>query len=603
VKPNPAEERSRVLIVDDDESTRLLISAALGAEDFELFEAESGEAALRTCATVAPHIVLLDVMMPGSDGYATCRSLRGQLENPDVLVLMVTGRDDQEAIQLAYDAGATDFISKPINYVILRHRVRYMLRAFRDRKAAEAQVTRLAYYDELTGLPNRAYLRRHLGNLVEQTKRRGQCGAVVSLDLDGFKRVNDTLGHAAGDLLLGLVAQRIAGCFGEGGPASRASVVEAPVDLLAKLPGDEYVAVLAGLFDSEDAVRFGERVREHLAEPFSIGDDEVFVTVSVGIAPFPAAEEAPEHLLRNADAAMYDAKREGGNRLELYRDELGKKARQKLEIENSLRRALDRNEFELFYQPKVNCRDGVVVVGTEALIRWRRPGHGLVPPLDFIPIAEKTGLIVPIGAWALITACRQTVEWMEQGLPKLSIAVNISARQVRTQELTSQVRAALSRTGLPPELLELEITEGILMEDVKLAGRVLGELRDLGVRVAIDDFGTGYSSLGYLRNLPVDTLKVDRSFVRDVTTNQDSAAIATAILAMSKSLRLNVVAEGVETQEQLDFLIEHECPEVQGFFFSKPLPSAEFVEWLRGRGAALKPRSAPIPGKSVARAI
>jgi diguanylate cyclase (GGDEF)-like protein len=602
MKTNLAEERSRVLIVDDDESTRLLISAALGSENFDLFEAESGEEALHMCATVAPHIVLLDVMMPGSDGYATCRALRSQLDNPDVLVLMVTGRDDQDAIQLAYDAGATDFIAKPINYVILRHRVRYMLRAFRDRRAAEAQVTRLAYYDELTGLPNRAYLRRHLGNLVELAKRRGQCGAVVSLDLDGFKRVNDTLGHAAGDLLLGAVADRIALCFGEDGPAQRASVLEAPVDLLAKLPGDEYVAVLPALSEPSEAASFAERVVRHLAEPFALGEHEVFITVSAGIAQFPAAEDAAEHLLRNADAAMYDAKREGGNRFQVYNDEMGKVARHKLEIENSLRRALDRDEFELFYQPKVDCRAGVVV-GTEALIRWRRPGHGLVPPLDFIPIAERTGLIVPIGAWALTTACRQTKAWLEQGLPKLSVAVNISARQFRNQELTHQVKAALAQTGLPAELLELEITEGILMEDVKLAGRVLGELRELGVKVAIDDFGTGYSSLGYLRNLPVDTLKVDRSFVRDVTTNQDSAAIAAAILAMSKSLRLNVVAEGVESREQLDFLIDHDCREVQGFFFSKPLPSLDFVEWLKGRGSTLKPRSVPHSGKSVARAI
>ncbi len=601
--PNPAEERSRVLIVDDDESTRLLISAALGSENFDLFEAESGEEALRLSASVVPHIVLLDVMMPGSDGYATCRALRSQLDNPDVLVLMVTGRDDQEAIQLAYDAGATDFIPKPINYVILRHRVRYMLRAFRDRRAAEEQVTRLAYYDELTGLPNRAYLRRHLGNLVEGAKRRGHCGAVVSLDLDGFKRVNDTLGHAAGDRLLGAVADRIASCFGEDGPAQRASMFEGPVDLLTKLPGDEYVAVLPALSSPSEAAEFAERVIAHLAEPFALGEHEVFITASAGIAQFPAAEDGPEALLRNADAAMYDAKREGGNRPQIYNDEMGKAARHKLEIETGLRRALDRDEFELFYQPKVDCRAGVVV-GTEALIRWRRPGHGLVPPLDFIPIAERRGLIVPIGAWALMTACRQTVTWMEQGLPKLSIAVNISARQFRAQELTNQVKAALSQTGLPAELLELEITEGILMEDVKLAGRVLGELRDLGVKVAIDDFGTGYSSLGYLRNLPVDTLKVDRSFVRDVTTNQDSAAIAAAILAMSKSLRLNVVAEGVENREQLEFLIDHECREVQGFFFSKPLPSPEFVEWLKGRGASLKPRSSvPQPEKSVARSL
>jgi EAL domain-containing protein (putative c-di-GMP-specific phosphodiesterase class I) len=289
--------------------------------------------------------------------------------------------------------------------------------------------------------------------------------------------------------------------------------------------------------------------------------------------------------LRNADAAMYDAKRNGGSRFQFYCSDMSRRTREALELENRLRRALEREEFELYYQPKLESKTGRVV-GVEALLRWRSPERGLVPPMDFIPLAEKTGLIIPIGAWVLRRACRELKSWQEQGLPAMTMAVNISTRQFRDRDVSQLVRAALAETGIVPKSLELEITEGSLMEDTRYAASVLNELREIGVRVAIDDFGTGYSSLGYLRVLPVDMLKIDRSFVRDVTDNQDSAAIAAAILAMSHSLRLEAVAEGVETRAQLDFLVQHGCPLVQGFLYSRPLPGPEFVAWLRSREAA-----------------
>jgi EAL domain-containing protein (putative c-di-GMP-specific phosphodiesterase class I) len=310
--------------------------------------------------------------------------------------------------------------------------------------------------------------------------------------------------------------------------------------------------------------------------------------VSIGIAHYPSTTDAPEDLLRNADAAMYRAKRDGGTRFQFYCEEMSQKAREAIGLQSDLRHALDAQELELHFQPKLDSKTSAVL-GAEALLRWRRPGHGLVPPLEFIPLAERTGLIVPIGTWVLRTACAQASAWAARGLRGFSVAVNISARQFRDRALLEIVRAALSQSGLPPRCLELEITEGTLMEDLKVAASVLRELRALGVRVAIDDFGTGYSSLSYLRCLPVDTLKVDRSFVREITTNHDSAAITIAILTMARSLKLNVVAEGVEKQEELEFLARHDCPEVQGFLFSRPLPHAEFLAWWSARQGRDRP--------------
>ena len=576
----PGYDRPRILVVDDDETVRMLAATMLRDEGFEVLEASSGPRALEICERVSPDVVLLDVTMPRMDGYETCVALRERPGGADQLILMTTGLDDPDAIEHAYDAGATDFIAKPINFQLLRHRMRYLIRARRDRQLAEERIQRMAFYDELTGLPNRAFLKRHLPYVIEQARRRERAGAVLSLDLDGFKRVNDTLGHAAGDRLLREVGDRLERCLRGGDCVTRGE--QETSDAIARFGGDEFVVVLSDLESMEDAAQISHRIIEILAEPVTLGGQDFHVNCSIGIAPFPAGDDDPEVLLGNADAAMYDAKRNGGSRFQFYCSDMSRRTREALELENRLRRALEREEFELHYQPKVESRTGRVV-GVEALLRWRSPERGLVPPMEFIPLAEKTGLIIPIGAWVLRRACRELKSWEEQGLSRISMAVNISTRQFRDRDVSQLVRAALAETGIVPGTLELEITEGSLMEDTRYAANVLNELRQIGVRVAIDDFGTGYSSLGYLRVLPVDMLKVDRSFVRDVTENQDSAAIAAAILAMSHSLRLEAVAEGVETREQLEFLVRHGCPLVQGFLYSRPLPAAEFVAWLRAR--------------------
>jgi diguanylate cyclase len=602
-KKNVTQPRPKILIVDDDETERALAGAGFADDGLELLEASSGAEALEVFANERPNIVMLDLVMPGMDGYATCSEIRQRAVGADVIILVATSLDDEESIDLAYRSGATDFIAKPIHYGILRHRVRHLLAAQCERQVVQQEIAHMAFHDELTGLPNRAFLKQMLPYVVEQARRRNCAGAVLSIDLDGFKQVNDTLGHGAGDRVLREVASRLDGCLRGSDCVTRSGQGDSAVDAIARFGGDEFVVVLSDLASSEDAALVSDRIIRILTEPFTmvlaevdgvgLGKQEFHVTCSIGIAPFPSGEDDPELLLSNADAAMYDAKKNGGGKSQYYCAEMSRKAREALELETNLRHALERGEFELHYQPKVRCSTGAVA-GVEALLRWRRPGVGLVSPMDFIPLAEKTGLIVPIGAWVIRAACAQVKAWDAEGIRGMSVAVNISSRQFRNRELTDVIRAALADAGVSGSRLEVEITEGALMEDAKHAASVLNELRGLGVRVAIDDFGTGYSSLSYLRVLPVDTIKVDRSFVRDVTVNHDSAAIAATILAMSHSLRLECVAEGVETPEQVDFLVRHGCPVVQGFLFSKPLPAAELSVWLRARSDDAGPLSGRV---------
>lgn len=441
-----------------------------------------------------------------------------------------------------------------------------------EQKQNEASIDHLAFYDPLTGLPNRAYLLQHLERVLEQARQSGGSGALLCIDLDGFKRVNDSLGHRIGDDLLLQTKDRLAGCIA---PGIEPGIADGK--LVARLGGDEFVLLIPNLPNVGSAESLASDVVQAIAAPFQFEEQEIFLSASVGIAHFSSADVKAEALLRSADAAMYHAKRSGGGRFEAHSENFQRLARARLDLESGLRHALDRGELELFFQPKVDCRSRALL-GVEALLRWRRPGSGLVSPLDFIPISEECGLIVPIGEWVLERACSQARSWLEAGR-RLSVAVNLSARQLREPDLAEKIRKILDLTQLPPEQLEVEITEGTLMHDVDVVAGILGDLRRLGVRIAIDDFGTGYSSLAYLRSLPVDTLKIDRSFVRDVTTNEDSAAIAAAIISMSKSLRLHVVAEGVETEEQFQFLAAHQCEEVQGFLISRPLPAADFERW------------------------
>jgi diguanylate cyclase (GGDEF)-like protein len=438
--------------------------------------------------------------------------------------------------------------------------------AIEKHRDQESLVT-MAYYDVLTGLPNRALLQDRLHQAMIESDRHERLTALLFLDLDRFKTINDTLGHEQGDLLLKQVAKRLTECV-------------RPGDTVARPGGDEFIIVLADVAQVDNVSRVAQKIIDAFSRPFEIGGRELFVTCSVGVTLYPFDDRDIEALYRNADAAMYHAKDEGRNNFQFYSAEMNVESYKRLTLENALRRALERDELRLFYQPQVDLNSGRIV-GAEALIRWQHPELGLVSPADFIPLAEETGLIVPIGEWVLRQACAQAHAWQDAGLPPVRVAVNLSERQFRQSGLYEVITAALQQAGLAPEWLEVELTESLVMHDVNRTIDVLRGLKQMGVTVAVDDFGTGYSSLSYLRRLPIGVIKIDRAFIEHISDNPDDAAIAKAIIALAKSLQLKTVAEGVETGEQADFLRRHGCDVMQGFYFSRPLPADKFIELLR----------------------
>ncbi len=435
-----------------------------------------------------------------------------------------------------------------------------------ERHAAEAKIRQLAYYDPLTRLPNRTLLHDRVDQILAQASREGRLAALFFIDLDHFKTINDSLGHFTGDQLLCEVAQRMTGCI-------RRS------DTLARLGGDEFVIVCGEAISMDGAAGIARKVLQAVAKPFTVDGHQLQVTPSIGISLYPQDGEDFETLLKHADTAMYRAKESGRNAYQFFAREMNEAALERLMLENSLRVALERRELELHYQPQIELASGRII-GAEALIRWRHPQLGMIPPVRFIPVAEASGLIVPIGSWVLKEACRQAASWRRAGLPPITVAVNLSSAQFRQQRFEETVAGVLELTGLPADHLELELTESIVMEDAELTVQALRRLSVMGVQLAIDDFGTGYSSLSYLKRFPIDKLKIDRSFVRDIVTDVDDWAIASTVISMGQSLRLQVIAEGVETVEQLDMLRRQGCHAVQGYHFSKPLPADSFARLL-----------------------
>jgi len=435
-----------------------------------------------------------------------------------------------------------------------------------EREAAElatVEIEHLAYHDALTGLPNRPLFVDRLIVALAQAHRGNQKLAVFFLDLDRFKDINDSLGHSVGDTLLKAVAERVRRCVREG-------------DTVARFGGDEFTLLIPRIESVEDAAKIAQKIIETLKIPFFIHDRELFATTSIGISIFPGDGQDPETLVRNADAAMYRAKDQGRDNYQLYAPAMNERALERLALENMLRKALANDELVLFYQPIVDLVTRRIV-GAEALIRWQHPELGLLSPAHFISVAELSGLIIPIGEWVLRTACRQLRAWQRKYDPALSMSVNLSARQFQQPDLVGQIRGAIADTGVEPRLVELEITESNAMQNAENTIYTLRELKTLGVRIAMDDFGTGYSSLNYLKRFPIDTLKLDQSFVTGIRTDGSDAAIVSAVISMAHSLHLEVVAEGVESEEQLAFLALQRCDRIQGFLFSEPLP-AEALE-------------------------
>jgi diguanylate cyclase (GGDEF)-like protein len=437
---------------------------------------------------------------------------------------------------------------------------------FFQRKRAEQDLLFIATHDALTGLPNRGMFHERLNHALARARRHDTKLSICFIDLDRFKNINDTLGHEAGDRLLQEMGRRLGSCLRE-------------TDTVARQGGDEFIVLLEELSDPQQSAKIAAKILSVVATPVLLNTREYQLTASIGISTYPDDGQDGAALLKNADSAMYRAKELGKNNFQFYSAQMNLHSLERLELEAQLRRAIERNEFLLHYQPKVDIRTGQVN-GVEALLRWQHPDRGLVPPMQFIPLAEETGLIESIGRWVLQSACRQVRSWQKQGLPPLNVAVNLSARQFSDENLIQDIKAALTASGLNPTHLELEITESMVMREPEKAIQTLSELSAMGLRVAIDDFGTGYSSLSALKRFPVHNLKIDRSFIKDIPGDADNVAITQAIIALAHTLRMTVIAEGVETKEQSDFLSTSGCDDLQGFFFSKPLPEKELLAFL-----------------------
>ncbi len=573
--------RGAVLVADDDPVMRLLMLEMLGQVGLDAIEAENGEQAVSLYRSMAPDLILLDVDMPGMDGFATCRAIRNTETNATVPIIMVTGSDDIEAVTQAYAVGATDFVSKPINWPILGHRVLGLVRHISERRRTEEQIRRLAYCDSLTGIPNRQAFLETLQNELRRAHDRGLCFAVLFMDLDGFKRVNDTLGHNVGDQLLMTVSERLRDTIR---PSDLVSRGEAHSNL-ARLGGDEFTILIPDLERVEDATNVAHRVKEAMRRPFLIDGQEIFVTASIGISLYPEDGQDCDSLLKYADTAMYHAKNCGKNNVQLYSSSLTMQIMSHVKLEVGLRKALQNGELSLLYQPQIDVHSGDLV-GVEALVRWHHPECGMISPTEFIPLAEETGLIVPIGEWVLRTACKQAKYWQQATGHAVRMAVNLSARQFKDDNLSQIVLSALHDSGLDPGMLELELTEGTLMDNAEATLATLEQLRAIGVYLSIDDFGTGYSSMNYLKRFAVRALKIDRSFISGLPQDCENATITRAIIAMAHGLKMDVIAEGVETKEQLKLLEHYGCDMAQGFYFGHPSSQDAIMQMLEKQMAA-----------------
>jgi len=576
---DPINHQAKILVVDDDQNVRLLTRQCLETENMTVVEASNGFEAIDIFVRERPDFVFMDVEMPGMTGLEACRRIRQLPQGESIPILIVTGSDDRQSIDQGFDAGATQYKTKPVNWSLLGRDVQYMLRAsnaFNSLKRQEDRLRYLAYYDPLTSLPNRRSFNEQLNRLLKRSQRHGTSAALLFIDLDHFKRINDSIGHARGDSLLVEIAKRLTMELREEDAINYFSESSAEVDNdadgateIARLGGDEFTVVLSDVADIADVEKVSRRILNSLSEPIALQSHNPVVTPSIGIALYPQDGTDPDTLVRNADTAMYVAKAEGRACYRFYNEEMNAQAVEQLKMEEELRHAMQNHELELRYQPQVDTATGTVV-SMEALVRWKHPTRGMVSPQEFIPVAESTGQIIELGEWVMGEVARHCLYWDTLGLDSFRVCVNISPLQFNQHNLPEWVADFLDQSGLPAERLELELTESAIMNDAETNIAKLRDLKALGVDLAVDDFGTGYSSLSYLKRFPIDTLKIDQSFISDLDST-DGAAIVDAILALAKSLNLRVIAEGIESEDQLSYLVKQDCHLLQGFYFARPI--------------------------------
>jgi len=562
-----------ILIIDDDEQIRGLLKDLL-SPTHDCTAVGSAEEALAILDSITFHLVISDINMGGISGLDLVPRILER--TPDTVVVMISGQQTIDFAIEAMRAGAFDYITKPLDLrhvetavkrALAHHQLLTQKRLYENHleeliKERTAKIEHLAYHDALTDLPNRVLFEDRCTQALAIAQRNQHLVAVMLVSIDRFKKVTESLGHAAGDVVLTEAAARLQRCVSNG-------------DTVARFEGDEFALLLTNISETADLVETARSISDVFKAPFRLGVQDVYVSTSIGISLFPFNGPESSTILRNAVAAQYRAKKQGGNNYQFYAADMNALAVKRLELETSMRRAIENEEFVSHYQPVVNLASGELV-GSEALVRWQHPELGLLPPARFIGLAEDTGLILDIGEFVLRQACSRTKVWQGRGFAGLRIAVNISARHFQQKNFSERLVEILGQTRLDPTCLELELTETSIMENTDGAVRVLSQARKLGVKVAIDDFGTGYSSLSYLKNLPIDTVKLDRSFVTGAATDPDDAALVMAIVTLAHNLRLKVIAEGVETEDQLAFLRRLRCDEAQGYLFGKPMPPEVF---------------------------
>ncbi len=718
LSPGAMRERPVVLHVDDDAAALMMAEGALEDAGFDIVHAEDGRQAIEQFHAVAPDLIIMDAVMPVMDGFSAIREIRKLPAGEHIPILMITGLDDFDSITRAYDEGATDFLAKPVNFIVLPHRVQYMLRSTKtanelrvsqtkldyaqrlarignweldlqtkelswsqefgrmfnldnnsskqywstmdeliveddrqsvqilleqsidkgepfnvefsvkleeaaemrrmrleaepftidrskacthllgtvqditDRVLAQQQIHNLAYYDVVTGLPNRAQLNERMSRTLRNAERNESKFAVLFLDLDHFKQVNDTYGHDVGDELLQKVSERLTSVIRDSDSIARPHQRDYDENrfTVARLGGDEFVVLLGDINRAEDAARIADRIAESVGKPYHLANSKMNVTSTIGISVFPADGTDCETLLKNADIAMYHAKQSGRDGYQFYSRGIHERAMERFSLERDLRHAIETEALTLVYQPKVRVSSGELD-GIEALVRWNHASRGSISPVEFIQLAEETGLILPLGRWVLREACQQLQTWINAGMKPTIMSVNCSSIQFSRGDVEADISEALNVSGLNPNYLEIEITESLLLNDLDAGINRLNELKTIGIQVSVDDFGTGFTSLSYLARLPADRLKIDQSFVADLdsgSNDNSGKAIVSSIITLGHNLGMKVVAEGVESDNQFNILSQVGCDEIQGYFISYPLNSEEFEAWANDKKNPLR---------------
>jgi diguanylate cyclase (GGDEF)-like protein len=554
------EERPIVVLADDDPSIRLMVRHVLESEDFDIVEASDGLEALKAVEKHHPALILLDAVMPGIDGFTTCQQIKDK-GYTDIPVMMITGLDDDASVERAYEVGAIDFITKPIKWAVLKHRVKSVV----AKVIAERKVKLLAYRDTLTGLPNRLLFADRLEQAVVRSERTRTSMALMLIDIDDFKLVNDSFGHDAGDKLIKAVGDLISKSLRR-------------ADTIARLGGDEFAVIIEGIDGPDDAISIADNLTTILEHNVRLDDQETYTSASIGIAVYPGDGKDARTLLKNSDTAMYRAKESGRHCFQFYKPEMSVSAMERLDLENSLKTAFENDEFLIHYQPVIDIHKNEVV-GVEALLRWHHPEKGMIQPNDFVSVVEDCGLIVALGEWMINSVCKQVKLWHDAGLEKQNVSINLSPRQFKEQDLVTLFTKALAENGIEGSSLSVEVTERTLIDNIGEVEKTLKRLREMGVRILLDDFGTGYASLAYLKEFPVDVVKIDHAFIAGIPDNQDDSAIVDAIAGLTRGLKLALHAEGVENERQLNVLKGLGCQFAQGYYWSKPLPGNEYEQF------------------------